>query len=782
MTRFGQLLVAGLALIVAHSAARAHDGMQLSGGSTSGAQGTAQSFAPCQNGYAGIYPCRNVDLLSYLPIASIGGGSSLNDMWGWTDSSTGHEYALVGRDSGTGFVDVTDPQNPVYIGNLPSNSTTSPWRAIKEYGDFAFVASEAKFHGMQVFDLRRLRSATPSANFSADVTYSGFSNCHTLAINKDTGYAYAVGTNTCSGGLHMIDVHDPLHPKFAGCYSADGYTHETECVVYNGPDAAYDGHEICMASNEDTLTIVDVTDKAHPLMLSRTGYVGRGYTHQGWLTGDQSYFLLDDELDEMNFAHPTRTYVWNVTDLNAPFVVGTWDNTTLAIDHNQYILQFPYGEFTFQANYRAGLHVLRIDNPATAALHEVAYFDVYPSDDSPAFNGSWSNYPFFASGTVLIGGIEQGLFAVRPYLNEQTPTPTATSTNSPLPTSSPSQTLTPQPTGTPTLSATATQTPTSTETPLPTASFTPGPPGFGGQILYRLNNSEVNDVQVQLSGPVPSTSMTGIDGSFAINGLSSDTWQIVPTKTGGINGAVTAIDATLVLQSIVGLRSATTIEQLAGDVNGSGNLTAIDATLILQFVVGSLTRFPVAARCNSDFAFLPAAFSMPDQQVQAPSVGSSTCQPGGITFDPLSQFAYGQNFTAVAFGDVQATWKPPGGTCASCAGNAGRPSIHAGRAQRSRGSRVVVPLYLTGSDTPLAFDGELRFDATRMRFAGLRRSAALRGALVASHAAAPDRLRFAVASSMPIDAGGKAVLLAVFEAPNGVPGHSPVRVGLLPSR
>jgi hypothetical protein len=32
-----------------------------------------------------------------------------NDIWGWTDPLDGREYALVGRNDGTAFVDVTDP-------------------------------------------------------------------------------------------------------------------------------------------------------------------------------------------------------------------------------------------------------------------------------------------------------------------------------------------------------------------------------------------------------------------------------------------------------------------------------------------------------------------------------------------------------------------------------------------------------------------------------------------------------------------------------------------------
>ena len=34
----------------------------------------------------------------------------------------------------------------------------------------------------------------------------------------------------------MIDMHNPLVPTFAGCFSADGYTHDAQCINYDGPD------------------------------------------------------------------------------------------------------------------------------------------------------------------------------------------------------------------------------------------------------------------------------------------------------------------------------------------------------------------------------------------------------------------------------------------------------------------------------------------------------------------------------------------------------------------
>ena len=106
----------------------------------------------------------------------------------------------------------------------------------------------------------------------------------------------------------------------------DGYTHETQCVT--GPDTFYHGREICFNSNEDTLTIVDVSDKLEQVQLSRTGYDGSAYTHQGWLTEDQRFFLVNDEGDEAAFGHPTRTWIWDVSYIDAPVLASDYDGPT----------------------------------------------------------------------------------------------------------------------------------------------------------------------------------------------------------------------------------------------------------------------------------------------------------------------------------------------------------------------------------------------------------------------------------------------------------------------
>ncbi|MBB5869095.1 choice-of-anchor B domain-containing protein [Allocatelliglobosispora scoriae] len=370
---------------------------------------TGLAATSCVGGTAAGYPCSNVDLLSVLPLASIGGGNG-NSMWGWTDSATGKEYIIFGRTTGAAFIDVSVPTAPVYLGNLPSyNGTSSSWRDIKVYANHAFIGADSiSTHGMQVFDLTRLRTVTTPQTFTADARYTGFGNSHTLSVNEETGFIYAVGTNTCSGGVHMVNVSNPKVPVNAGCVSNDGYVHENQCVVYHGPDTAYSNHEICFNYNTDTLTIVDVTNKSAPVQLSRTGYAGSGYTHQGWLTGDHARLLMDDELD--TDLPGTKTFIWNVSDLNAPVNTGVYVSpTSQATDHNLYII----GSKAYQASYRAGFRMFDITNIASSSISEIGYFDIYPAANNTGFNGAWNVYPFFASGTIAISGIEQGLFLVK---------------------------------------------------------------------------------------------------------------------------------------------------------------------------------------------------------------------------------------------------------------------------------------------------------------------------------------------------------------------------------
>ncbi|MEZ7977448.1 MAG: choice-of-anchor B family protein, partial [Flavobacteriales bacterium] len=139
---------------------------------------------PCVNGMAGPYPCENINLLSFVENGDLGGGS-MNDIWGWVDPLDSAEYVLLGRTNGTSFLDITDPVNPIYLGDLPTATLNSTWRDIKVYNNYAFIVSEAGEHGMQIFDLTNLRDIiSPPLLFEEDAHYSGWGNAHNIVINE----------------------------------------------------------------------------------------------------------------------------------------------------------------------------------------------------------------------------------------------------------------------------------------------------------------------------------------------------------------------------------------------------------------------------------------------------------------------------------------------------------------------------------------------------------------------------------------------------------------------
>ena len=388
----------------------------------------------CAGGSAAVFPCHNIHLQSFLPTRAMGGarGTQLNDIWGWTDPQTGSKYALVGRTDGVSIVDVSDTANPVYVGDLPTHGgTASSWRDVKVYDNYMYVvADNAGAHGLQVLDLTQLRNVTdPPVTFEETAHYGRFEEAHNLAVNTETGFAYAVGIGgpqdipasypnpgACGPGFHIVDLSAPANPAFAGCFrypgtgrNGNGYTHDAQCVVYQGPDADYTGREICIGANETDIAIVDMTDKANPAGISAATYPNATYVHQGWLSDDQRYFFQGDELDEdRGVVEQTTLYVWDLQDLDAPQLSTRFKYASSAIDHNVY---YKNG-YVVQSNYTAGVRM--VDASDASNLHEVAYFDVIPTTNATTFGGSWSNYPFFEGNVIIATSRELGLFVLEP--------------------------------------------------------------------------------------------------------------------------------------------------------------------------------------------------------------------------------------------------------------------------------------------------------------------------------------------------------------------------------
>jgi choice-of-anchor B domain-containing protein len=351
----------------------------------------------------------------------------VNDVWGWTDPETRRDYALVARRDGAAFVDVTDPSQPRLVGSLPRTEGSPPsvWRDIKVLNDHAYIVADgAGAHGMQVFDLTRLRSVTDApAVFDPDTTYHVMYSAHNVVADTASGFLYVVGANsggeTCGGGLHMVDAREPQRPVFAGCYNdrsganTRGYTHDAQCVTYAGPDERYRGRQICVGSNEAEINIADVTDKDNPVTVGRNSYPNVAYAHQGWFDEEQRYFYMNDEGDELaGLVEGTRTIVWDLTELDDPIVAREYIGPVRASDHNLFVK----GDRVYESNYGSGLRVLDISDRTNP--REIGFFDSAPyNNDEPGHSatqsGAWSNYPFFESGIIVFTSVREGLFIVR---------------------------------------------------------------------------------------------------------------------------------------------------------------------------------------------------------------------------------------------------------------------------------------------------------------------------------------------------------------------------------
>ncbi|MDB9994674.1 choice-of-anchor B family protein [Flavobacteriaceae bacterium] len=399
-------------------------------------------LATCIDGFAKIpgtdyeYSCLNYDLMGRITLEEMDAEAG-NDCWGWTDSTTGREYAIMGVNNGTSFIDITDSTSPIYLGKLPTATVDSSWRDMKVYNDHVYIVSEAGDHGLQVFNLANLRGIDSEQVFSADYTDKSFGQAHNIAINEDSGYAYIAGART--KGIYALNLSNPLAPKLELEGSQFGYSHDAQIVNYKGPDQDYFGKEIYIGSNENKVDIVDVTDKSEPKLISTFLY-DHQYTHQAWLTDDHKYALLGDELDELDSNYElkadakTRTVIIDLSDLDKPELHHDYEAETKAIDHNGYVK----GTEFFLASYTAGLRVLDILNIDQKSISEIGFFNTFidhndsglpnsttvksqdPDGDhsgkkgnSEAFNGAWSVYPFFKSENIIISDINSGLFIVK---------------------------------------------------------------------------------------------------------------------------------------------------------------------------------------------------------------------------------------------------------------------------------------------------------------------------------------------------------------------------------
>lgn len=334
------------------------------------------------------------------------GGAYISGSWGWTDTLTGREYALLGNKSGTSIVEITNPNLLVERDFIPG--VTSNWREIQTHLNYAYVVSEGG-QGTQIIDLSSLPdSARLVTNFTYFRDTNSTARSHSLHIRD--GYLYLNGCATWKRGNAVVifDLFDPESPGFVWDYSNGHYVHD--CFVHN--DTLY-----AAAIYGIGVEVVDVTSKASPQYLYTISYTGSG-THNCATTTDGRYLLTTDEIG----STPKTLKIWDIQNPPSFFKATEYVGSPTAIVHNVFVKD----SLAIMSYYTKGVKIVNIANPTSPV--EIGGYDTYPSDDIGAYNGAWSVYPFFPSGKITIGDMSTGLYVIdlngTPTGVEESPIPT----------------------------------------------------------------------------------------------------------------------------------------------------------------------------------------------------------------------------------------------------------------------------------------------------------------------------------------------------------------------
>jgi len=300
-----------------------------------------------------------------------------NDCWGYT-SPGGTEIAIFGHQTGTAFVDATDPPNAVEIWNLPG--PTSIWRDIKTYQHYAYVVTEGggAGTGLQIVDLADPLNPVHVGTY----TGAGFTTAHNLWIDVPTGVAYACGS---TGGMHILSLANPEAPVELDFFTPY-YIHD----LWVGDGVAYAG-----AISSGSLRIIDVTNPSNPFTIASHFYAGAN-THNAWPNAAKTHVLTTDEV---SLGH---VKVWDITALPAISLAAEYTAPDPAIVHNVLIED----EIAYMSYYAAGTRIVDVTDPTNPV--EVGHYDT--TTRQGGFDGCWGVYPFRADDVYYASDRQNGFF------------------------------------------------------------------------------------------------------------------------------------------------------------------------------------------------------------------------------------------------------------------------------------------------------------------------------------------------------------------------------------
>lgn len=312
---------------------------------------------------------------------------TIANVCGWW--ANGREYALLGASQGLIIVDVTNPDDPQQIVQIPGPDNL--WKEIKTYKNFAYVTSEGG-QGLQIVDLSKLPSPNLESKFyTGDGAVAGkIDRIHALHIDVTKGFAYLYGGSNAdgqlfNGGAVVCDLTDPWNPVFAGKFDQLGYIHDG----YVDNDTMYASH-----IQAGFFSIVNMADKSAPELINFQ-HTPTNFTHNTWLSEDRKTLFTTDE----NSGSYLGAY-----DVSDPADIKLLDKlharpNQVSIIHNTHVLR----NYAITSWYSTGVSIVDVSNPRN--LVQVGIYDTWPQNEDNGFIGCWGVYPFLPSGNLIAANI-----------------------------------------------------------------------------------------------------------------------------------------------------------------------------------------------------------------------------------------------------------------------------------------------------------------------------------------------------------------------------------------
>ena len=326
--------------------------------------------------------------------------TTYSNVWGHVDSQ-GNEYALLGHESGTSIIDITDPTLPVEVAMIPGPTASGLiWREIKVWQDYMYIVSEhtspSTNSGVQIVDISNLpTTATLSTNYRWPNVTEFTARAHTVSID-DQGYLYVNGGSATSGtggvssGTRVFDLADPENPAPVSFWNTV-YVHDTQ--IRNNIAFA---HNIFSGGQ---IQIYDVSDRANPGLIHTLTYPN-GFSHQSWFTEDDNYMLTCNEQPGQPVNVWDISVLWDGDSSNDDLIsqVATIPVPATSIAHEIYIK----GNLGYISHYDLGVKVADLTDPTNPVI--VGNYDT---------SDAWGVHVFYPSNNFVVSDVNEGLYVFR---------------------------------------------------------------------------------------------------------------------------------------------------------------------------------------------------------------------------------------------------------------------------------------------------------------------------------------------------------------------------------